>query len=130
MRIYLKKLVSCQLSVVNCSSGQSLVEILIAIGLTGILLPALLTGLVSSREGKAQEGQRLQATALLREGEEAVRSVREKGWTNVAANGTYYPEISGSSWVLTSCGGSCPAINGYTRPIVISDAQRDASGQI
>src|SRR3990167_3628807 len=93
MRIYLKKLVSChpfdklrmtlslskgQLSVVNCSSGQSLVEILIAIGLTGILLPALLTGLVSSREGKAQEGQRLQATALLRESEEAIRSVREK----------------------------------------------------
>src|SRR3990167_2676701 len=59
-------------------SGQSLVEILIAIGLTGILLPALLTGLVSSREGKAQEGQRLQATALVRESEEAIRSVREK----------------------------------------------------
>jgi len=108
-------------------SGQSLVEILIAIGLTGILLPALLTGLVSSREGKAQEGQRLQATALLRESEEAVRSVREKGWTNIAANGTYYPEISGSSWVLTSCGGSCPTINGYPRQIVISDAQRDPS---
>ena len=118
------------MSVVNCSSGQSLVEILIAIGLTGILLPALLTGLVSSREGKAQEGQRLQATALVRESEEAIRSVREKGWTNISTNGTYYPEISGDSWALTSCGGSCPTVNGYTRQIVIADTQRDSNGQI
>ena len=127
MRIYLKKLVSCQLSVVNCLSGQALVEILIAIGLAGILLPALLTGLVASREGKAQEGQRLQATALARESEEAIRSVREKGWTNIAANGTYHPAISVDEWTLAA---NPESINGYTRQIVISDAQRDGSGQI
>src|SRR3989344_6295581 len=127
MRIYLKKLVSCQLSVVNCLSGQALVEILIAIGLAGILLPALLTGLVSSREGKAQEGQRLQATALMRESEEAVRSVREKGWTNIAANGTYHPVISGSEWTLQA---NSETIDNYIRQIVISDAQRDSNGQI
>src|SRR3989337_136445 len=124
MRIYLKKLVSCQLSVVNCSSGQSLVEILIAIGLTGILLPALLTGLVSSREGKAQEGQRLQATALARESEEAIRSTREKGWTNISANGTYDVAVSGSEWILTPC--PCSPVNGFSRQVVIADAQRDA----
>src|SRR3989344_502241 len=83
-------------------AGQSLVEILIAIGLAGILLPALLTGLVSSREGKAQEGQRLQATALARESEEAIRSIREKGWTNIAANGTYHPAISVDEWTLAN----------------------------
>src|SRR3990167_10443631 len=114
MRIYLKKLVSCQLSVVNCLSGQSLVEILIAIGLTGILLPALLTGLVASREGKAQEGQRLQATAFIRESEEAVRSVREKGWTNISANGTFHPVISGSEWTLLP---NPETINDYTRQV-------------
>lgn len=106
--------------------GQSLIEILIAIGLTSVLLPALLTGLVASREGKAQEGQRLEATALLKGAEEAVRSVYGSSWNNVAVNGTYYPEISGSYWVLTSCGGSCPTINGYTRQLVISDVYRDS----
>ena len=35
------------------SGGQSLIEILIAISLASVLLPALLTGLVASREGKA-----------------------------------------------------------------------------
>ncbi len=105
--------------------GQSLIEILIAISLASVLLPALLTGLVASREGKAQEGQRLEATALLKGAEEAVRSVYGSSWNNVAVNGTYYPEISDSSWVLTSCGGSCPTINGYTRQLVISDVYRD-----
>ena len=33
--------------------GQSLIEILIALGLAALLLPALLTGLIASREGKA-----------------------------------------------------------------------------
>src|SRR3989344_1973745 len=108
--------------------GQSLIEILIAIGLAGILLPALLTGLVASREGKAQEGQPLQATALMRESEEAVRSVREKGWTNVSADGTYDVAVSGSEWILTPC--PCSPVNGFSRQVVIADAQRDASGQI
>ena len=109
-------------------SGQSLVEILIAIGLTGILLPALLTGLVSSREGKAQEGQRLQATALVRESEEAIRSIREKGWTNISANGTYDVAVSGSEWILAPC--PCSPVNGFSRQVVIADAQRDSNGQI
>lgn len=122
------KIVSCQLSIVSCKSGQSLIEILIAIGLTGILLPALLTGLVASREGKAQENQRLQAAALLKESEEAIRSIREKGWTNISTNGTYDVAVSGSEWVLTPC--PCPQISGYSRQVVIADAQRDANGNI
>ena len=121
------------LSLLTChfwrsQDGQSLVEILIAIGLVGILLPALLTGLVSSREGKAQEGQRLQATALVRESEEAVRSIREKGWANISTNGTYDVAISGSEWTLTPC--PCPQVNGFSRQVVISDAKRDANGNL
>ncbi len=56
--------------------GQTLVEILVAIALAGILLPALMTAFVASREGRVQEELRVQATALLREAEEAARSAR------------------------------------------------------
>ena len=111
----------------HTKKGQSLVEILIAIGLAAIILPALLTGLVASREGKAQEKQRLEATILLREAEETVRSVREKSWILFAQNGTFHPQISGSSWVLAN---GNEMINGYTRSITISDAKRNPSGQI
>lgn len=108
----------------NFQKGQSLVELLLAIGLSAVLLPALLTGFVASREGKAQAGQRTEAVALLKATVEAVRSVREKGWSNFATNGTFYPEISGSSWTLTACSPTCPTVNGFNRQIVISNVQR------
>lgn len=108
-------------------NGQTLIEVLVALGLLGILLPALATGLVAAREGKAHESQRLAATALLREADEAVRSVREKGWSQLSSNGTYYPVVSGSSWSLAA---GSETTNGFTRQVVVSDVQRNASGVI
>ncbi|MBI2613773.1 MAG: hypothetical protein HYW62_03295 [Candidatus Levybacteria bacterium] len=107
--------------------GQSLVEIVLAMGLAAILLPALLTGLVSSREGKAQQTQRIQAVYLLNETVDAVRSVREKGWTSFAVNGTFHPVISGSTWTLAT--GSAN-INSFTQRVDIEDVQRASSGAI
>ncbi len=109
------------------STGQSLVELLVAIGLAAILLPALLTGLVASREGKAQESQRLLATGYMREMSEAARSVREGSWNTFAVNGTYHPAVAGSAWSLVT---GAESINNFTRQLVISDIQRDAGGAI
>lgn len=111
----------------NLQKGQSLVEILLTMGLAAIMLPALLTGLVSSRQGKAQQAQRTQAIYLLNETVDAVRSVREKGWTGFAVNGVFRPVISGSSWTLAS--GSA-VVNGLTQAITIGDVNRATSGAI
>ncbi|MDZ4228479.1 MAG: hypothetical protein U1E54_04515, partial [Candidatus Levybacteria bacterium] len=108
-------------------AGQSLVEIILAIGLSAIILPALLVGLVSSREGRAQQSQRTQATYLLNETVDAVRSVREKGWTSFAVNGTYHPVVSGSGWSLAT--GSA-TVNGFTQSITVGDINRDSNGVI
>jgi type II secretory pathway pseudopilin PulG len=113
--------------VVRREAGQALVEVLVAIGITGILLPAIATAVVATREGRAQGERRLQAAALLRETNEAVRSMREKGWASFAVNGTYYPTISGGTWALTA---GSQTTNGLTRQVVISDAQRNSSGAI
>ena len=56
----------------NHQKGQMLIEILIVIAISAIMLPALLTGLFSSTQGKAQQGQRVQAIALMKEAEEVV----------------------------------------------------------
>ncbi len=45
--------------------GQSLVELLITMGLAAVFLPALLTGLATTRAGRAQQDQRMQATLLV-----------------------------------------------------------------
>lgn len=104
--------------------GASLVEVLLAIGLTAILLPALATALVTSRASRAQSTQQLQAATILRETNEAVRSVREKGWSGFAVNGTYYPVLSGATWSFAA---GTESSNGFTRQVVVSDAQRNSA---
>lgn len=112
---------------VRRQSGQALVELLVAMGIAALMLPALATAVVASREGRAQQEKRLQASALLREANEAVRIVRQNNWTGVSTNGTYRPTISGNSWTLTS---GAETIGNFTRSIVISDVQRDSGGAI
>lgn len=107
--------------------GQSLVEMLVVIGLSAIMLPALSLALVSSREGRAQEAERLRGTTLLAETDEAVRTVRQKGWSQFAVNGTYHPVVDGGTWSLVS---GAEVTEGFTRQIVISDVQRNAGGTI
>lgn len=107
--------------------GQSIIEFIIAMALAAILLPGLITGLVASREGKAQQGQRLEASVLLKEAQEAARVIRENSWSTFSVNGTYQPVVSGNTWSLSS---GSQVINGYNRSIIISDVYRDASGTI
>ncbi len=110
----------------NFESGQSIVELLITIGLSAILLPALLTSMVSARQARPQQDQRLQAIGYLREAQEAVRAVRESSWSTFAVDGTYHPVINmDGTWSLAS---GQELINGFnfTRQIVISDVSRDS----
>ncbi len=107
--------------------GQLLVEMLLAIAITAIMLPALLTGLFSSKQGKAQQGQRVQAVALMKEAEEVVRNVRGQGWSLFSVNGTYHPLISGNNWAFAS---GSETVNGLTRTITVSDVYRDSNGAI
>lgn len=107
--------------------GQMLVEIILVMGLFALLIPALSDGFLSTRDGKAQQSQRINAVAFLQEAKEAVRVIRESGWANVSTNGTYHPTVSGSTWTLTA---GTETNAGLTRSIVISSVERNAAGAI
>lgn len=109
--------------------GQSLVELILAMALSVVFLPALIAGLASTREGKPQQNQRIAATTLLKEAQEAVRVVREAGWSAIAPTGTFHPAVSGTSWSLSP---NAESLNGgLYRSIVVSDVYRDVvSGAI
>jgi type II secretory pathway pseudopilin PulG len=107
--------------------GQLLIELLIALAVSSILIPAITTGFVASRQGVSQERQRLEATALAREMDDAVRVVRDAGWINVATDGTYHLVISGTTWALAE---GSEILNGYTKSVVIADVSRDIFGKI
>ena len=106
--------------------GQTLIELLITIGLSAILIPALLTGFALARNGRAQQDQRLKAVAYVKEAEEGVRVVTHNAWENIT-NGVYHPAVSGSTWSLVS---GSESIDGFTRRISIDDVYRDSSGEI
>lgn len=115
------------------TKGQSLVEIMVVIGLLAILLPALLTGIIASRGGEAQQFQRTDATALLKEGTEAVRNIKYNDWNSFASfagGGPGYVQYNATAknWELVA--GTAPVINGFTRTVTVSDVNRDSSGNI
>lgn len=109
--------------------GQSLIELLVTIGLAAVILPALLVGFAATRNGRAQEENRQTATALVREGQEAMRVLRESDWATFAAfadGNTYYPCQKNNSWSL--CSGADPGIPaGFTRTVHVTDVYRDAT---
>lgn len=98
-----------------------------AIGLAAILMPAFLVGFSATRGGRAQQDQRIQAISYMRQTEEAIRIIRDNGWSNLSpnGNGVYHPVQSGSTWVLQS--GTESSISGttLTRSIDVEDALRD-----
>lgn len=108
-------------------TGQSLVELVVVMGLSAILIPVVFAGFITAQEGKPQQQQRAQAVGLVHETEEALRSIRERDWTLVASTGTYHPIVSGGSWALAAGNEN---INGFTRSIVISDVFRNDQGVI
>jgi type II secretory pathway pseudopilin PulG len=107
--------------------GQTLVELLITIGLAAILVPALLGAFTISRSGRVQMDQRIQATTYLKEAQEAMRVIQANGWTNFAS-GTYHPVVSGTTWSLAVGSETINSI--FTRQIVISDVYRDTNDNI
>src|SRR5258708_2718989 len=103
--------------------GQALVEMLLALALASLILPALLTGMVTSRAGKPQQMQRQQATALAREASDALRTMRDQDWTKVATNGTFHPVFL-TNWSLSP---GAETVSGFSRSIVIADVCRSAT---
>ncbi len=113
-------------------SGQSLIELMVTVGLAAVLLPALLTGFVASRSGRAQAEQRQQALAYMKEGDEAMRVFREAYWPTFSADssptapGTVYKlQQNSGTWQLAT--GSDPLSGGFTRSITILDVYRNPS---
>lgn len=102
-------------------------ELLIAIGIFGVLVSVLFSGFIASRDGQPQQEQRFQANALMRESLEAVRVVREAGWESFAQNGVFHPEVHQGSWRLSS---GTESVDGFVRSLTISDVYRNHGGEI
>lgn len=84
----------------KCCKGQSLVEVIVAVGAMSLLLVALLSLVSLSLRNSRLARDRAQAVALAQEGVELLRAYRDYAWSELVSlsNGTNYnlPE----NWVV------------------------------
>ena len=102
-------------------SGQSLIELLIAMSIL-VLAVSAVTFLVldvytSNRAGK----ERIIANFLAREGEEAVRSIRDRDFDELVP-GSYGLALSGGKWIFS---GNYDDYGKFKRQIIISNVASD-----
>lgn len=97
-------------------TGFSLVEVILASALSGMLVLAFVSTLLYGQEASALNGKRMRALSLAEEGLEATRNIRDENFSNLV-DGVYGVAVTGTSWGF-SVGSS--TIGNFTRTINIS----------
>jgi Tfp pilus assembly protein PilV len=115
------------------SYGFALVELMVACSIIVIAIFSLISatqkGVVLSERAMRQT----QASYLLEEGAEAVKSIRDSAWTNISSltSGTnYYLSYNNSTNVWSLSTTAITIDNIFTRTVVISDVSRDSNDDI
>ena len=98
------------------SKGFSLVEVLLAVSVFGLIVTGLIGGLIYGQQSTALAGQRARATMIAEEGLEAVRNIRDENFTNLT-DGTFGLTTTSNQWNLS---GSSDVTDIFTRQIVIA----------
>lgn len=97
--------------------GFSTVEALLAVAVFGLLVMGIGGGFIYGRESTAGAGDHERAAYIAEEGIEAVRNIRNAGYSNLV-NGTYGLVQSGGVWTLS---GVSDTTDIYTRAVTIAD---------
>ncbi len=114
-------------------SGFSLVELIIAISIAGIILVGMTQVVAVAIETTERERRTIEALNLAEEGMEALRAMRDESWSaniQALANGTnYYLDVSGGNWEAT---GANPGfmLGRYDRTFRLSEVFRDGNDDI
>lgn len=106
--------------------GLSILEITLAIAMFALIGVAASNTIVFNFSANRRAEDNLQASLYLQEGIEAVRNIKKSEFTNMV-NGTYGLSSTSGTWELS---GSSDTFDKYSRQVIISDAHRDASGNL
>ncbi len=113
------------------SKGSSLAEVLVA----GAIILIVLTGLYATHTFFVTQTQtntqKIKVSFLLEEGVEAVKTMRDLGWTNISgltANQPYYLTFTGGRWSTTTT--ATRIDNVYYRSFVVQNVNRASDDDI
>jgi hypothetical protein len=108
--------------------GISVVEIIIATGIISLFMIYISQSYANFVYLSAANIAKIQASFLLDEGVEAVKTIRAESWSKIPMSGTYYLYWNTNRWSATST----PRLvdNIFLRTLVFSSVNRDASFNI
>jgi len=106
--------------------GSGLLEVILAMGVFAIVASAGVSSVLFMNKSNRVGSEDAKANLLLQEGYEAVRAIKKGDWSNLV-NGTYGLSSTSGKWAFS---GNSDVTDGYTRVVTISNAQRDASGNL
>lgn len=112
-------------------AGFGLLELIIAIGVVGVSLFALLGAGQIAQRAVADSSRRLQAVYLFEEGMEALRVMRDGAWSNIASleiNQPYILAFVSGLWEATTTPQSIEGI--FNRTFTLREVFRDADDNI
>ena len=98
-------------------SGMSLVEVILAVAIFAVISTGVISAIIYGSESTAVAGARERATKIAEEGIEAVRNIRDSGYSNLPADGTYGLVISGGVWILS---GTTDTTDIFIRSVILS----------
>jgi prepilin-type N-terminal cleavage/methylation domain-containing protein len=102
--------------------GFSLIEVILSVSLLGLIAVSFGSVLVYNQQGSRIAGDRSRAALLAEEGLEAVRNIRDAGFSGIVA-GTYSLTSTGNKWGLST---TYPeTIDIFRRKIDITDLSAD-----
>jgi len=117
----------------HSEKGVGMLEIVIAVAIISAAFFSVLQVSAFTLKVMQARNDKAKALAYAQEGIEAVRNIRDGGWTaNISGltfGATYYLTTSGSQWVLT---GTNPGVLGgkFTRTVVLANVSRDINDNI
>lgn len=123
---------------ISNQSGFSLVEVLIASMLISLTTLALMSAATKGIELSNKAIRQVQASLLMEEGIEAVKSIRDNSWENISGinlNTPYYLsfDTSSNTWSLMdtpSINPETPVDGIFTRTIVFKEVKRNDDDDI
>lgn len=117
----------------SLQNGFSVVEIVVVAGIISLVFLSISQLMVVATRPVAAASRHAHATYLAEEAVEAVRSMRNEGWTSTIAplttGTTYYPLLSAGRWSLSVTNPG--ALDGtFQRTVVLQPVYRDGDDNI
>ncbi|MBI2029446.1 hypothetical protein HYT02_03460 [Candidatus Gottesmanbacteria bacterium] len=102
------------------NSGQSIIEVIIAVGIVALVLVALVTAVTVSIKNSTFSKNKSIANKYINEGIEAVRSIRDTSWTTLYSESGQVNGLLSSAGVWNFSGASDIPATGFTRTVDVS----------